>query len=240
MTDTQNQQDQGQTQEQEEPKSFKQKKTFERDFVRLRRALELTISDPQLKTLADQFGHNDAKLAEGAALAAEVQRLYENQKNARAEKLQATETYRNLKKIADISAAAIVKTARIAFKNDRGTYEALGLSGPRLKAYGDWLEQNQLLYSHLLSRPGAVEEIAKYNITLEQIQAGQQELTDTMEADKHQEDAKAESQKATELKNIAYRDFKKFMRRFIKVMTVALEDDPQMKEKLGIVTPSKI
>jgi hypothetical protein len=240
MTNVENPQDQGQTPETEEPTRYRQKSTFERQFLKFRRGLELTASDDSLKTKAAQFGYGDAKVAEGLALADEVDRLYKAQKKAKADQFEATQVFRERRAAAETALKLLIQTARLAFKDDRGTYRALGLDQRRVKAYGDWLAQSDLFYTHLKSQPGAIEQMVAYNVTAEQIQAAEQLLTDTKEADKNQEKLKADSQDATELKNKAYRTFKNWMKGFIKVMTVALQDSPQMKEKLGIVTPSTV
>lgn len=239
-TDLQDLQQQVEIVEEDNSRSTRRRYTFERHFHQLRRALELAISDATLNGYASQFGYDNIRLAEGKAFSDALETAYENQKKARADQLEASQIFNEKKELAQASVRHMVQTARLAFKDDRAAYQSMGLGEARKKAYGDWLAQHKLMYNQLLSRPGAVEQIAKFNVTLEQIQAALAELLDSMEADKNHEHFKAESQKTTELKNRAFNDFSTWMRGFLKVMTVALENDPQMKEKLGIVTPMQV
>jgi hypothetical protein len=166
----------------------------------------------------------------------ETEGAYEVQKETLAKQRAATRLFIRNREKADATIMHLVATARLAFKDDPDTYDALGLRGKRKRAYGEWVAQNKLFYKNILI-PEVAAEMAGYKVTMEALQAGNQELLDTMTADTAQENTKAEAQKATELKNKAWRKLKRAWRRYINIMKEVLEDDPQMKEKLGIVAP---
>jgi hypothetical protein len=215
---------------------WKKKQSFERELVQIGRGIDLSINDDTLNGYASEYGYSAERLNGLKTYYDETESAYETQQKALAKQRAATRLFVQNKGKAEARIAHLVATARLAFKNDPDTYDALGLRGKRKRAYGEWVAQNKHFFENLLI-PETAAQMTGYKVTMEEMQAGNQELLDTITADTAQENAKAEAQKATELKNKAWRRLKRAWRKYINIMKEALEDDPQMKEKLGIVAP---
>lgn len=214
--------------------------TFEKEFSQIRDGLALSASDETLIQYANQYGFTPERIAVGQSYFDETDTLYENQKRAIAARLAATRDYMTKRGKAEASYNHFVQTCRLAFKGNPDVLDALDLRGTRKRSYGGWSAQAKYFYNQVFSVPGVVEELVKYNVTQADLESGKQELLDTIAAETGQEDAKAEAQKATELKSKAWRKLKRWWSGYIQVMKVALQDDRQMQEKLGIVTPSQV
>ncbi len=240
MSEQDQAQDQGQNGDNKDSKKKKQRISLEDEFYGLRRILGLVETDTKLKTAAGEFSFTAEKLAIGTDMGNGADSLYEAQKKARALQLAASRLFKALHAQAKDILMELIRRAKVAFEKDPDMLETLGLNRRRRRSFGKWIAQSKIFFNRLLENPAALEQMAKYNTTLEELQAGKQLLLDTADAEAAHESAKAEAQRATELRNIAFNEFARWMAGFIKVMTVALEDDPQLKEKLGIVTPSKV
>ncbi len=223
-----------------DPKKFKKKTSLAREFQKLKRIHKLGSTDESLSGTGNSIGYTPERMAEAGQLAVKVDDLVGDQKATKSTQLKASRAFKLQFKKADGMTTLIVRTSRLAFEGNPDMIQALGLKGRRNLTLGDWLPQNKHLIKGLLGIPGALEQIGKFNTTQEDIETALQEVLLTEDLDRAHEKTKAEAQEATELKNKAYKEFYDWMTRYIKFMELALEDRPQMKEKLGIVTPSEV
>ncbi|MDQ1351302.1 MAG: hypothetical protein QG657_1604 [Acidobacteriota bacterium] len=226
--------------ETEEEEARRVHTTFARNLTQMREIVDLSLTDPTLKQYANDYGYGPERIGVGKTFYDETARLYENQKTKLAEWKAAVFRFNEKRAEADKTVMRIIEIARVAFKNDPVTFEALGLKGRRKQAYGDWEVQNKYFYNKILSMPEAIAQIATYTVTQAEMEAGQQQLIEVIALHNAVKDAKAEAQHATELKDKAFRKLKKWTRKYLNVMKEALEEIPQMKEKLGIVTPEVV
>ena len=223
--------------DQEEKTRRKVRKTFERELSRMRDTMLLSKNHEVLKQYAAEGGYTAEKIAAGQVFFDALETSYEEQKTAMAAQLEATRIFEEKREKANKTVQHFVDTARLEFKENPGIYRALGLHNRQVRTYGEWVASNKYFYTKILSIPEALAGMANHQVTQEQLTAGEQELTDTINAEVEQEKAKALAQRATQQKNTAYQVFYKWYRRYINIMKEVLEDDPQMKEELGIVTP---
>ncbi|NIM11792.1 MAG: hypothetical protein GTO45_06705 [Candidatus Aminicenantes bacterium] len=115
--------------------------------------------------------------------------------------------------------------------------EELGLLPFHKSGFGDWLNHSKYIYRKILGTPDALAGYANYNITQEKLEAGQQKVLDTEAAHANRQRLKADAENATAEKNKAFRKLEAWMKKYLKVVDIALEDAPQYKEKVGIVVP---
>lgn len=219
-----------------ENKKRKVRYTFEMQFSRVRSAIDLSINDETLKLAAANFGYTTEKISGLKYLFDECDRFYEAQKTAQAKQLIATRDFVEKKNNAVKIIRHHLDTAKLAFKNAPDICLEMGLNKGREKAFGAWVAQSKYFYTKILL-PEHTAQMADYQITQTDLEAGQRAVMDTIAAEINGENAKAETQKATELKYNSWRRLRLAMRKYLNVMKVALDEDPQMKEKLGIVTP---
>ncbi len=222
----------------ESPSTRKRRNTFQRRYYKQKRALEMTVSDPDLSAYATQYGFTTERLKGAIAQADSLWALAEDQMEKRERQFETTRRFTEKRAACHEITRDIVDTSKLAFKNERSHYNALMLGGTRPRVYAEWVAANTYLYSRLLGDPAFQETLARYNLPLERIQLGHRQLQDTQAADRVKEDAKSEAQRATERRNKADEEFSNFVSKFFRVMRVALEDEPQLMEKIGITKPS--
>ena len=158
------------------------------------------------------------------------------QKNAIALKMQKTREASNLKYEADKVYLHFRAIGQEEFQDNLHILDTLGLDDLRKVHFGEWREQTMRLYENI-DTPGVLEGYAKHSITREDLEAGKQAILDWEKAISDRNEAKAKAEKATKLKNKAFKELMKWWRGFVKVVDVALQDDPQLKEQINIVVP---
>ncbi len=130
-----------------------------------------------------------------------------------------------------------VTLARLAFKDDRGMQMKLEITGPRKKSKNGWFAQAMTFY-------GKVDEMAPamagYGVTLETLQQTRAMVEALATARQQQLQHKGEAQNATEQRDIALRAMDRWMSDFRAAARVALKDNPQWLEMLGMPVPSKV
>ena len=131
-----------------------------------------------------------------------------------------------------------IKVSRVAFENDRAAYHKLDLGGKRKVSLSGWLAQSKQFYINALADSNVLAELAEFCITQTKLEAGQQLVNETEAANADQKKEKGEAQQATIDRDEAIDNLEGWMSDFIAIARIALEDKPQLLEKLGIVKPS--
>lgn len=214
--------------------------TFERQLSHQGLYITLSLGDPTLKQYAADYGFPQEKIEGFKILYNDVEKLYSNQKLKAAELLEAIRLFLEKLDTARIKTQEIVNIARLAFKKDPAAYVALELNRIRKRTNDAWILQHKYFYETILAQTAYVAQITKYNVLQAQLDDGYNALLETIDAASKKLNAKAEAQKATELKTKAWLKLKWAMRKYHNVMKAVLEEDPQMKEKLGMVTPIEV
>ncbi|MCP5046387.1 MAG: hypothetical protein GY940_04395 [bacterium] len=181
--------------------------------------------------------YGTAHLDEGSALLGNLDALRVKQLNAIAEKSQSYRIITDLKKIAKASNRGIRVLGKEAFRDNLELLDKLGLSGKIPQKYTDW-EAHTLRLHNNLTLPGVMETFAKYNVSAEALTAAKDAITAVHNAITERNRLKAEAEKATQLKNDAYKLLMEWWKEFKKIVNIALKNDPQLKEQIYVVAPS--
>jgi hypothetical protein len=219
-----------------EDKTRKIKVTFDRKVLLIRTVLANAIKPGLFRQYIEGYGFDETRLNEGMALLNNTDTARTAQKNAIALKMQKTREARNLKYEADRIYLHFRAIGKEEFQDNLHILDTLGLDDLRKVHFGGWREQTMRLYENI-DTPGVLEGYAKHSITREDLEAGKQAVLDWENAIADRNEAKAEAEKATELKDKAFKELLKWWRGFVKVVDVALQDDPQLKEQINIVVP---
>ncbi|MCP5051353.1 MAG: hypothetical protein GY940_29575 [bacterium] len=211
-------------------------KTFERWLRLCLIALSLSTTDTTLITAASTVGYTQEKIAVGIALGNELERAYETQKRLYAEQVNATQDFVDLMAKATETVNELVDYARLAFKKDPAMADTLGIYEPRQTTIGEWFAKTKRFYNELTAVPSNLDKMAAVGITPERIDAGRLELDAVIQADNLKQKLKGDAQNATKEKLKKHQEFAIWMSGYRNVMKTALKDNPQMMEKLGIIT----
>ncbi|MCP5108021.1 MAG: hypothetical protein GY950_31835 [bacterium] len=212
-------------------------RTFEKKLLIIRTAIVNAQKPGLFHDYIAEYGYDDTRLNECVTLLSNTETARTDQKNAIALKLQKTRESTQKKTAAEDIYTHHLVIGREEFKDDPHMFDKLGFNGIRKKDFGGWKAQTMLLYENI-GTPGVVEGYAKHSITQEALEGAKQAVLDAEQAIADRIEAKAEAEKATEKKNKIFRQLLSWWQKFIKVVHVALEEDPQLKEQVNIVAPS--
>lgn len=221
----------------EEKKKRKSRVTFENKLYDIIIAIQNSINDPLILQYMGVYNYGESRLKQGLELAKDARNKYNDQKAARANFLAKSNEARAKKEKADRTYMYLVKIIRLAFGKNNDIMQRLGLKGKRRRDIGGWTAQTGLFYKNVIEIPELIEELGRHSVTTEDLTAGETEVQEAGAAYAAKMSAKGDAEKATESKNKAFAKVRRWWRNFLKIAHIAMADDPQMKEKLGIVVP---
>ncbi|WP_068473123.1 hypothetical protein [Saccharicrinis aurantiacus] len=196
------------------------------------------IQQEPIAALLLQFGYTPERLAVGEGLLNTTEELNRLQIKEDGEQKEATSVLNQSIKKANTVYVPHLKIARIAFKNDTNLSTQLELRGERKQRQSAWLQQTKVFYNNLLGNPDALEKMAAYGQSNEKLEAGLQlvKAVDAQLAVRKKE--MGEAQNATETRDAAADELQEWYSDYIEIARIALADQPQYLEMLGIISPS--
>ena len=198
-------------------------------------AIENALNNQAILSALADYGYTRAKLQTGqqlytAAAAAQLAKSAEV-----GEQISATAAVQSAWKTAEKTYMRCVKIARVAFKRDPGIATQLDLGGTRKESLSGWLAQANQFYQNALSNQAILTELKEFGITEPKLKAGLAELKAIETANLTQEKEKGEAQAATQKRDAALDALQDWLSDYLAVAKVALEDNPQLLEGLGIL-----
>lgn len=184
------------------------------------------------------YGYDAEALASGRRLHEQAAQLVYQQRRARSELMKATAELQRRLGLAQASTMRLLKLARIALKGDRSAAISLQLDGPRPRAVRAWVEQARQFYSNALRQPEILAQLDQLRITPAQLAAGLAQVQDVADALHAQGIARGQARAATAARDAALDALAAWLGDCLNVARIALADNPQRLEALGIVVPS--
>ncbi len=210
------------------------KKTESDLLEQYRVALENVKKQPQIATTMVEYGYDDPTLAVGKNLWEYAQTTYENNKLEDDETSEAKQELDRLK--AELSEMYWLhrKKARVVFRDDMVTLSKLELHRSLPDAYAAWLEAIRKFYTVAQSSDEIKQKMLRLKVTDEELSSGSEKVTAVEGARADYLREVGESQDATKVKDKAITEIAVWMREFYDVARIALEDNPQLLETLGL------
>lgn len=201
-------------------------------------AIDNAISDTEVKTALAEYGYDETRLGEGKTLLDTTNQLQQTQQKEYGDQYEATDVLKQAHKAADKEYMKFVKIARIALKSEHAVTKKLDLDGIRKKTFSGWVGQARQFYLNALGDSIVVEKMAAYGVTQVKLENGKILLEQAEAANAAQKKEKGEAQQATQERDQAMDNLEEWLSDFIVIARIALEEKPQLLEKLGIVEPS--
>lgn len=194
-------------------------------------------SDLDIKTGMATYGFTPEDLAGGITLYSDVLGLFGLQSKERQELTEATYKFVEKRETAENSFTRVIKLCRVAFRNTK-VLEALLPSIISLSPFDRWSLVAHKLYDSLLGNALAMQQLARFQITAEALQAYQDELNQVKELKNKCDIERGEAQQATKDRNDKLEELRDYCRDIKAIAEIAFEDKPQLLEKLGILVRS--
>jgi hypothetical protein len=201
-------------------------------------AISNAISDTEVKPLLAVYGYDDTRLNEGKTLLDTANQLQQTQQKEYGDQFEATEALNQVREQADSEYMRSIKIGRVALKSHHALVQKLDINGTRKKSLSGWLAQAKQFYLNALTDATVIEKMTAFGITLEKLETGKTLIEETETANAAREKEKGEAQQATLERDKATDELDEWMSDFISIARIALEEKPQLLEKLGIVEPS--
>jgi hypothetical protein len=211
--------------------------TIDKNLAFARQALGNAIASAAIRDAIAEFGYDEKRMQEGQALYERANNLVIEQIREYAEQHGATKDLKNIYEKASQVYMTHVKIARIALRNDSDydLYQSLRLKGERQKSYDGWFAQANAFYTIALKNAKIQTAMAYLGIDKKKLEEGHSLIKEFQRHVLQRGVEVGDAQKATLMRDEAIEELDRWISDFISISRIALEDDPQELEKLGIV-----
>ena len=192
----------------------------------------------EIATIMAEFGYNQTLLTEGKLLLSKTREAFDFNKKEDDETSEAYNNFYTLKENLAKTYSLHRKKGKVIFRNEPTTLNKLALTGSLPTAYIKWLETVKKFYTVAMVDTEIQSKLARLKITTEEINGTIQLITNLELARAEYLREKGESQDSTKSKDKAFGEIDDWMSEFYAVAKIALEDNPQLLESLGIFVRS--
>lgn len=218
---------------------FKLKMAIGKFLVSSNLIIDNSLSDTVVRNALAGYGFSGDKLLGIKKLYNETEALHSLQKQKYGEQMEATAELQKAWKTAKQQYMKTLKIARIAFrKNIKAEYATI-LHGIRKQSLSAWLAQAQLFYTNILGDSELMDALSDYGYTPEKLKEEAALIEAVMEKHAEQQRMIGEAQITTAARDEKIAELAKRISDLKAVARVALTDNPQQLEKLGIVVKAK-
>lgn len=127
--------------------------------------------------------------------------------------------------------------SRVALRGDRGAEASMQMAGERKKSLSGWLKQAKAFYANSLNNKPILEALGEFCVTSEKLKEAQALVLDVESKINAQLKEMGEAQAATVKRDDALDELQEWMSDFVEISRIALENESQYLEVLGIVEP---
>jgi len=202
---------------------------------RYRVALENVEAQTEIATIMAEFGYDSALIEEGKNLFNKTRQAYDLNTQEDDETSEAYSIFSEKREQLAERYSLHRKKAKVIFKNDQQVLERLALTGSLPGAYVSWLETVKKFYKEVLKHEDLQTKLSRLKITAEELNATNTLIGELEAARADYLREKGESQDATTAKDTAFTELDDWMREFYAVARIALEDNIQLLEALGVI-----
>ena len=198
-------------------------------------AISNALSDSQIGILLGEYGYQTQKLSEGKVLCEAADAAVKRQVANHGDQKDSTARVLSAEKTARTAYQNLAQVARAAFARDKAKLAVLGLDNPMPKSLPLFITMATALFDNASHTAEIAETLKGYGYGAEKLAKERAKIVELSAADQSQESAKGAAQQATFEQNRAMEALDYWMGGFVKVAKVALRDQPQLLEKLGIL-----
>lgn len=204
-------------------------------------ALTNAKENEAILTLLEPFQYGETVLRNLSDRVKQVRRLDAEQDQEKGEQVAATTELKATWAEAQSQHHKHAEIIGIEFEEQPELLRELHLLGAEPTNIGEWVETRSACYDALLENERydrVRQELARRSVQTADLEATRDLIRKIRAADAYQDLQIAEAQDASQRKRTVVADLDKEMRKFYRYARLALEDNPQLLEALGIQVPS--
>jgi biotin operon repressor len=216
--------------------------TIDKKFMHYELAINNAMTKSELLEALSIYGYNETRMKEGKGYLDDAIKLYEQHKTEYADKYGTADSLKKKTQEAYKIFMKTVKVARIAYKNDVNSQKRLALGEERKKTFSGWIDQAERMYKNFLGLSESnvkvnnidKEAISKFGYNIDKLSKEYELIKKVKDLNMNHKSDTGTAQNATEKKDESIKIIDEWMSDFIKIARIALEDNKQMLEQLGI------
>ncbi len=212
--------------------------TFAEKLLSAQVTIDNAIADVEIKTLLADYGYDDVRLAAGKTLLDTTNQLQQIQQKEYGDQFEATNALNAVWSSAKSDYMRFIKISRIALRGELAISQKLYLNGSRKESLSGWIAQAKQFYLNALLDSTVITKLSYYGITEAKLEAGKALLEETEAKNASQEKEKGEAQQSTKERDKVADNLFEWLADLIVIARIALEEKPQLLEKLGIYVES--
>ena len=217
---------------------LKKNQTEAEALEQYRVSFENVEKQTEIATIMAEFGYDETLLTEGKTLLTKTRQAFDFNKK---EDDETTEAYKNFTELKENLAKTYSlhrKKGKVIFRKEPTTLSKLALTGSLPTAYIKWLETVKKFYTVAAADSEIQSKLVRLKITTEELNGTIEQISNLELARAEYLREKGESQDSTKSKDKAFEEIDDWMSEFYAVAKIALEDNPQLLESLGIFVRS--
>lgn len=212
------------------------KRTLASEISFAQNAITNALNHAEISKRLAEHRFDRKKLLEGKSITENVRMLHLSKQDKYGIQYACTDTFKADQMQAKKQYSRHIKIARLAFEGDRGIEETLQISGKRKTDIDGWLAQAHAFYNKI----GAYsKELSRYSISPEELSQTKAMIEALYDKRQQQLISKGDAQHATRQREEARNSLKVWISRFRKTARLALQDEPQLLEALGILVKTQ-
>ena len=202
---------------------------------RYRVALENVEAQSEIATIMAELGYDSAMIEEGKQLFTKTREAYDLNVKEDDETSQAYSDFAEKRELLDETYTLHRKKAKVVFRKNLEIMKRLELDDAIPRTYVKWMETVKKFYAEILADTTLQEKIARLKVTVEDLNAANTLVNELEAARSEYLREKGESQDATTEKDTVFSELDDWMSEFYAVARIALEDNIQLLEALGVI-----
>lgn len=208
------------------------------DKLESSRVLIFNSRDAEVATLLDSMGIDTAYIDQGEALYNDTMTLVDQQKKEYQEQSLAYDKFYVEKDAAESNYKRTLKLVKVLSRSDKDLQNRLGLQNGKVYAIGQWIEGAVDFYNRLMNESDFIAKLARFKVTVDKLNAEKTAIKSLKELRNQATLEKGQAQEATRLRNEKLDELDDYAKELKAIAELALEERPQLLEKLGVVVPS--
>lgn len=202
------------------------------------RLLIFNSKDAQIAPLLTALGVDKGYINQGEALYTQTMQLVDTQKKEYQDQSLAYDSFYVEKDEAEHTYKRTYKLVKVLSRNNADLQNRLGFQNGKVYAIEEWIEQGVDFYNRLQNENGFLTTLAKFNLTEDRINQESKGLIDLRMLRNTATLEKGQAQEATRLRNQKLDELADYCTELKALSQLALESQPQLLEKLGILVRS--
>lgn len=206
------------------------------DFMQGSKTLiENALTDASIASILAGFGYDAARIEAGRRLWTEADSLARKQSADKAEQRGAAQDLDRIWEAANAAYMKSLKVARVAFGEDNRAITSLKLYGSRKQSLAGWLEQASTFYGNVIASAEFLSVLGRYGYSRSKLLEEGALVEEVRKRSLAHAEGNGAAQSATAQRDAKLRELDAWVSDFRCICRVALYEQPQELEKLGVM-----